>query len=252
MKYITTYPAAYFVWSMEKIVRWAVEFVMIYIMLYQFKAIAGWSADEVMLLYALNVGSYSLAGLFFLSISEYLPKEIQSGEFDEVLTRPVNSFLYLMFRDFRIGLFGNILVAVTVLTFCFVRLHITFTFLKFLFFLLVLFGAILIQGALMVAVAIPSFWVVQSKNIHDTFVSIRNFVRYPLSIYDVWLQILLTVVLPFGFVNFYPAQYFLQKHDFLIFHPVFQFLTPVIGVILFVLAYQYWKFGVNHYQGTGT
>ena len=37
-----------------------------------------------------------------------------------------------------------------------------------------------------------------------------------------------------------------------LFFPILQYGTPVVGLVLFVLAYQFWKIGVNKYESTGS
>ena len=77
-------------------------------------------------------------------------------------------------------------------------------------------------------------------------------ITYPMSIYPSWLRNFFTFVLPLIFLNYYPALFFLEKPDPLGF-PVFApFLAPMAaGVVLFA-AYQFWQFGLRHYQGTGS
>ena len=70
--------------------------------------------------------------------------------------------------------------------------------------------------------------------------------------YPRFIQVLLTFVIPYGFMSFYPAQYFLQKNDFLLFFPWFQYLTPVVGAVLLTLAVVFWKAGLRRYQSTGS
>ncbi|RJE86181.1 hypothetical protein D3P07_19060 [Paenibacillus sp. 1011MAR3C5] len=80
----------------------------------------------------------------------------------------------------------------------------------------------------------------------------KDFIRYPVSIYPASIQIVLTLVVPYAFINFYPAQYFLNKQDFLLFHPVFQYLTLAVGAVLFTGAILLWRWGINHYHSTGS
>jgi len=98
-----------------------------------------------------------------------------------------------------------------------------------------------------------SFWIVQSLAIRDIFIhGIRRFVDYPISIYHRSIQVLVTFVIPFAFVNFYPVQYLLGGKDEVLFHPALQYGTPFVGIVLFVLAYRFWKIGINNYQSTGS
>ena len=72
------------------------------------------------------------------------------------------------------------------------------------------------------------------------------------------IQILLTFIVPYGFVTFYPAEYFLNKsgsplfYGVTLFDPLFQFGTPIVGVVAFLFSYTLWNLGVNRYQSTGS
>jgi ABC-2 type transport system permease protein len=71
---------------------------------------------------------------------------------------------------------------------------------------------------------------------------------YPASIYPAWMQRFFTFVVPFVFLNYYPALYFLDKPDPLGFPVYAPFLAPVVSVIFFAAALRFWQVGVNHYQ----
>jgi ABC-2 type transport system permease protein len=53
-------------------------------------------------------------------------------------------------------------------------------------------------------------------------------------------------------VNFYPVHYFLDKTGDNLFSPILQYGTPVVGIVLFFLAYQFWRIGVDKYESTGS
>jgi ABC-2 type transport system permease protein len=78
--------------------------------------------------------------------------------------------------------------------------------------------------------------------------NIQNYGRYPVRIYNKVIQILLTWILPFAFVGFYPAAYFLDP----IHWAKMAYLTPLIGVAFFSLALMFWNYGVKQYRGAGS
>jgi ABC-2 type transport system permease protein len=125
--------------------------------------------------------------------------------------------------------------------------------LKILFLCVSILGAALIQSAGFLFTSIPSFWIIQNNSLRDIlFHQLKGFVDYPISLYSKFIQVILTLVIPYAFLSFYPSQFFLGKNDFLMFHPIFQYLTPILGIILFFLAYKFWLFGINHYKSTGS
>lgn len=252
LKGIVEYRSAFFMTSISKFVNYLAQFITIWIMIDAFKTMGSWNAYEIMLLFALETAAYAIAGSFTYHITTYLSSLIKDGTFDEVLTKPLNPFLYLASRYFSWGYFGTMTISVFVMVFCFIKLNITLSFLKILFLLFVIIGAGLITAAMMILASVPAFWIVENRFIAELIFGVKRLTEYPITIFGKGLQILATLIIPYAFINFFPAQYFLGKQDFSIFHPAFQFLTPVIGVVLFYIAYKCWMFGINRYKSTGS
>jgi len=231
---------------------YASQFIVVWIIIDRFESLAGWKSYEVMFLMGFNLLSYAMAGSFMFNFSRLLPARIQSGELDEIFIKPLNPFLYLIFKDFA-GYFGHFILSITIIVISIIKLGIKLSIIKIIFFVITLLGAMLIQMAAFVFTSVPAFWLVKNNSLMDVFLwQLKSFINYPLSIYNKTVQILFTLIVPFGFINFYPSQYFLSKNDFLMFHPVLQYLTPVIGVVLIISAYRFWLFGLNHYKSTGS
>lgn len=238
---------------LAKFFGWSTGFIMISILLSRFKSIGDWNTYEVMLLYALDVISYSIAATFLMGPFGYLASSIHQGAFDEVLTRPVNPLAYYVCRKISAGYTSNYVICIIILGICFANLGIKLNYINLLMLALTIIGASLIQGAAFMITSIPAFWLIKSDSFRSLFyTNLTGFLQYPLSIYNKAIQFLLTFILPYAFINFYPVQFFLNKNDFLMFNPMFQYLTPVIGIVLFAFACWFWKFGINHYKSTGS
>jgi ABC-2 type transport system permease protein len=65
--------------------------------------------------------------------------------------------------------------------------------------------------------------------------------------YNRGISVLLTWIIPFGFASFYPASYILDRDVGLL-----AWAGVVIAVVLLVLGYRFWLFGLRHYTGTGS
>jgi ABC-2 type transport system permease protein len=75
-----------------------------------------------------------------------------------------------------------------------------------------------------------------------------TFGRYPLTIYNVFIQFMLSWVIPFGFASFYPTTHFLKRYSFT---PYFH-LVPMVATGFFGLALLVWRRGVRNYSSTGS
>ena len=64
--------------------------------------------------------------------------------------------------------------------------------------------------------------------------------------------LLLSFVLPFGFMAFYPSTHFLRADGASNPFAAFCYLTPVVGLLAFLLGYSVWSFGIRAYRSTGS
>ncbi len=92
-----------------EIVWTLVNLVFLEIIFMQTSDIAGWSREEVFFLYGLGRVLRKLATSFvFINIKE-MATEINQGRLDILLTKPVNSRIFLMFKKFDVSeLIGNL------------------------------------------------------------------------------------------------------------------------------------------------
>ena len=178
---------------------------------------------------------------------------IRSGEFDSVLTKPLDPFLFIAIRQFNYGYFSHLTVATLAIALSVVHLDIALTWSGFAWLVITVLSGALIYAAVFVATGVPAFWLVRNESLAEILLwNLSDFVRYPLTAFQRPLQIMFTFLLPYGFVSFYPAQHFFPRQDVLSFHASFVYLSPVVGIVSFALAYQFWRFGLNRYQSTGS
>lgn len=246
---IAEYRKAFFLGISAQIVSYGAEFFIIWILINRFKQINGWGPSEVLLLFALNLCSYAIASFFFFSPTSQLSNMIKNGTFDEVLTKPLNSFLYLICREFNTGYFSHLILSIGVMLYSLYTLEYNFTLFNVSVLIIIILGSAAIQGAALIITSVPAFWLVENKAIKNIlFFQLKSFIRYPITIYNKFIQILLTYILPYAFINFFPAQYIINGSK----SSSIYIFTPLIGTFLMILAYKYWNFGIKHYKSTGS
>ncbi len=232
---------------------YSTTYVGIWIILNRFEAIQGWTFYEVMLLFNLNLLAYGLSSSFLAAPMGMMQTMIQEGSFDLILVKPLSPFLHMLVRQYRHYYLGHIILATVMLSISFSNLDIHWTVIKVMFLGLDLMGATLILSAVYLATGTLSFWIVQVSSIMDSLINhMREAANYPISIYSKPIRVLLTFGIPYAFVSFYPAQYLLDGKGETLFHPVLQYGTPVVGIVMFLLAYKFWTIGVNRYESTGS
>lgn len=74
------------------------------------------------------------------------------------------------------------------------------------------------------------------------------FARYPLPVFPRSLQRLLTWVLPFAFISFLPATWYLGREEW----RAFALAQPLVGLAAGLLGLALWRRGLRDYASTGS
>lgn len=75
----------------------------------------------------------------------------------------------------------------------------------------------------------------------------REYGRYPVSIYGKKALLLTTFLIPYALVQYYPLLYLLEKDN-----RSFLVVVPLLAVWFLIPSYALWRFGVRHYQSSGS
>jgi ABC-2 type transport system permease protein len=114
------------------------------------------------------------------------------------------------------------------------------------FLLLTVSGAIVIYSLWIVLIAL-TFWFTKFDNNVTILQALLDAGRYPVTVYPVWLRILVTFIVPIAVATTVPLQGLRGELDL---SRVFMFL--VIGIASFLIASQVWKRGLKQYSGASS
>jgi viologen exporter family transport system permease protein len=207
-----------------------------------------WSFNELMFLYGFSLIPLGLFNVVSWNLYDFGELYVIEGRFDRVLLRPVDSLFQVIFEKFRLESLQEVVTGVAVVTVCLRRMHLSFHPADYFWFaLMVVCGSVIYLSVFLILTAV-SFWFEDRVGIVPPVFNMLNFGRYPLTIYNVFIQFLLSWIIPFGFASFYPTTHFLGRKAFT---PYFH-LVPVVAGGFFALALFVWKKGVENYASTGS
>jgi ABC-2 type transport system permease protein len=250
MKERMEYRAAYLLGILAQIWGYGGQYIAIWLLLRRFQTIHGWSWPEIAFLYSLDLFTYAIGAAFTFSPFTELGQMVEEGTFDGVLVQPLNPYLYLVARKYNVGYAAHMILSGIILTWATSQLLLHWNVLLLLYFLLILLGGVLLQAAFITFVGSLTFVFIRSQTIFRLYYDIKTVIAYPMSIYSTLVQMVLTVLFPLAFINFYPATILLSKSGQLLPGWV-GWLAPLVGPVLFWLSYQIWKYGINNYQSAG-
>ena len=226
--------------------------IIIILMLNTFKVINGWNMDEILFQYSFLFLSYSLFVLLFTGIRDF-EDIVYAGDLDIYLFRPVGVLYQVIVSkiDYTAAV-GHGCIGI----FLFVRnaniVNVEWNFLNICYLFVCIISGAVLQAAIFLFSSCLSFWTIKTKNIRNLiFFSARKFSSYPISFYPNMIKKLLIFVIPFAFVNYYPAQFYLKKSQLWYEVKLLPWLSPMIAFILFFVVYHIWKIGLKQYTSTG-
>lgn len=251
-KSMIEYRGAFISHCIAKMLGWGADFLMLFVMISQTNSLNGWGPYEMLLLFGLQLFSYSMAGFFFYNIRDNIPRYIQFGEFDQVLTKPTNPLFFLICKEFNTGYFSNLVVAGIAITISFLKLNIQITFIKIATLFTSILGGSLIFSGIMLLQIVPSFWTIKIDAIGKIDWVFQTVSRYPLSIFNRLFQFVLTFFLPYAFINFYPAQVLISSGEVTSGIGLIKYMSFPIGMLFFAFAYFLWCKALKKYGSAGS
>jgi ABC-2 type transport system permease protein len=246
------YRASFLMFSLGQLLATVVDFVGLWALFQRFEQIQGWRLPETAILYGLvNVG-FALAEAFGRGFDTF-DALVRHGEFDRVLLRPAGTVVQIAGRDLQLSRIGRGLQGMVVLVWGIWELGVPLTAGRLILLAAILAGTMAMFCGLFVLQATLAFWTVDSLEIMNTMTygGVET-AQYPLDAYQSWFRRLFTFVVPLGLVVYLPAKVFLG-HTLSGWEGVFPVVVlPMAGLLFLVASLAVWRFGVRHYQSTGS
>jgi len=208
----------------------------------------GWTRDEMMFVYGFFLIPFGFYSGFFTHLFDVPEKYVLKGELDRILVRPLNSLFQVVVETMRLELIFGVLVGLVVMFYSAVKLKLTWYWWDIPVGILLVAGATLIYGGVYTILASLGFWFEGRMGLMPMVYNISNYGRYPTNIYKGLVRFVLTWVLPFAFVGFYPATVLMHREEYYF----YGLLTPVVGLTFWLLSYSVWTQGIKRYRGTGS
>ena len=227
------------------------SFATLWILFRSISSLAGWSFSEMLFLYAFALLSMLPLQLFFDNLWQ-LRVHLMNGTFIKYYFRPLNIMFYYMSEIVDIKAVSQVILAVAVFIYSSHHLAIengiTWNFGRIAVFLILLFNSSLILISIMLIASSSAFWIYNSFAILSFAFKLKDYSRYPASIYNVFLRYSLSFVIPVAFTGYYPVKLLVRPEEV---EPVLYF-SPLLGILFFFFACCVWERGVRTYDGTGS
>lgn len=213
----------------------------------QIESLQGWTRSEVLFIYGYSMMSMALFSCVAINLYGFGDRYIIQGQFDRILLRPLNTLGQVLFESFNLEALGTFCVGLATLGYAAAQLGLHFSLLDVAWLLFSSVSGAIILCSVFVILASVSFHFEDRMGIAPPFYNLIAFGRYPLPIFNRLIQFILSWIVPFAFVAFYPATHFFNRrgYEFLC------YFSPLMALIFLSLAWLAWQFGVSRYESTG-
>lgn len=242
------YRLDFFLEAATELFHHGANLLVILLLFTQVPFLKGYSKEQLIFIYGFFLIPYGIFSSFFGNLYQIPEKYILQGELDRVLIRPMNKLLQVIMETMALEDLSSSIVGLILMYFAGLKIGIDWTLGDIPLLILFSIGASLIYGGLFLIIASTGFWVEGSLTIVPILYNLSSYGRYPIDIFKGFIRFILTWIIPFAFVGFYPAAYFLRLEEYII----YSYLTPFIGAIFFGIGYLCWQRGIKEYKGTGS
>lgn len=247
MKSKMSYRADFIISTLGMIFTNIAGFISFYLMFTKFPSINGWTYYEMLFLYGFSLIAITPTQCL-LDNNWSLRIYVYEGDFIKYCFRPINLFFYYISEVFDIKGLGQLFFGIATVAYSWSKLGLAVTPLIIFKLILALIGASLFMMALQNTAAATCFWMKNSFFILDLSLKLKDFAKYPVTIFDSIFRFIFTFILPVAFMAYYPSLQFLRPEN----PSVLTFLSPIIGAIYFYISYRIWMKGASKYDGSGS
>jgi len=211
------------------------------------ETLGGWGPGEMIAL----LGVFRLVNTMMAAIiwpnTEDFNASVRDGSLDYNLLKPVSSMFLVTFSRITVWRIWDLVLTIILIVVGINMAGESVTATGILGFLvLTISGAVVIYSLWIVLIAL-TFWFTKFDNNVTILQALLDAGRYPVTIYPVWLRIILTYLVPIAVATTVPLQ--ALRGDLNAFKIV---LFILVGIISFFIATRVWKSGVKRYSGASS
>lgn len=219
----------------------------LYLVFQQIPDLQGWTLDQLIFIYGFAQIPRGIDHLFTDNIWLVAYRLVINGDFDRYMLRPMNIFFQVIAEKLQPDALGELLVGTILVVRSLTKGIMVVDGLHIVLFFVSIFAGALIYTSIKLFFASLAFWLKVSGSFLQIAYDMANFAKYPTEIYSKGVRFLITWVIPFAFVAYLPASFFMKKDT----------SAGVVGIecaIAFVfwwIAYALFRRGTQVYESAG-
>lgn len=246
------YPVSFLLQTLSQLIMTGGELMAVLLIVDRFEALNQWTGGDMLFFFGLMQITFYITECFARGVTGTFPSLVRTGRLDGLLVRPRGVFTQVLCYAVDPRRLACILIGIAAMIMGSRQAQVVWTLKKALVLLeSVFFGYFQITGLFLIEAIFCIYSVKSVEVVNALTYGGRSCCQYPVDIYPRPLQLLFTVVAPFGLTMHVPGAYILGKP--LYGWPEFAaFLCPLAGGAIFLIMYLLFRCAMRHYRSTGS
>lgn len=211
---------------------------------YHLDQIQDWSIYQILFLQSYYTIVFGIDHVFFDNLWNLAGNEVARGQYEKYLSKPVSPLFLACCYKIDLNAIGTIVVGIVtfIVSIIFGNMHLITAFI-----LLMIPFSLMIVMSLKIIITSLSFKFGKVRGILYISSQIKDFTKYPLSLYSKFIQIILFSILPYGLAIYIPVINSIKNTNicYFLFIIIFSFICLFISITI-------WKHMQRKYESTGS
>lgn len=227
-------------------VIWYFTHILLFRVLYSHSpTLNGWTLEETQVFLGVLFTVDALWMFLFMENLERFSEKVRRGDLDLALVKPVNSQFMMSFQRMSPAYLGNLLMALSWLTYALTQLP-QFDKLLLLGLPLLMFCGLCITYSMRFMFSATAVIFTRAESLNYIWYQFYKLGSRPDAIYPPWIRYLILSFIPVGFIASAPAS-FVVKHD-----TIYFFFAPILAVLMLVASNSFWRYTLRHYTSASS
>ncbi len=221
--------------------------VFLYLIFEQIPNLQGWTLDQLIFIYGFAQIPRGIDHLLTDNLWLVAWRLVINGDFDRYMLRPMNVLFQVIAEKLQPDALGELLVGMLLVSLSIGKGVLVVDGVHIVLFVISILAGALIYTSLKLFFASLAFWIKRSGPFLQLTYDMANFAKYPTEIYHKGVRFVITWVIPFAFVAYLPATYFLGIES----SAQVILAECVIALCLCCVAYWVFRRGIRIYESVG-
>lgn len=186
----------------------------LYLVFQQIPSLQGWTLEQLIFIYGFAQIPRGIDHLFTDNIWLVAWRMVINGDFDRYMLRPMNVLFQIISEKLQPDALGELLVGTILIVWSAMKGVVIIDAVHIGLFVLSVIAGALIYSAIKLFFASLAFWLKSSGPFLQVAYEMADFAKYPSEIYSRLIRFIITWIIPFAFVAYLPASYFLGVGGF--------------------------------------